>query len=314
MSALLDNSSRCGLGIDLGGSHISVVIVELSTGTVLEKYVQTVTDRSIEAVNSLIISLSCKVLESSKADQRKTIVQCGLGIPGNVDPLTGCARYLPNFGWMSPVPIGGELSEKLGFPVNMRNDGRCAAIAESKYGVGKSANVFAMLTLGTGIGGALIINNKLFDGSTFDAGDFGHHVICSGIEAFDCVCGKRGCFEYQASADGLLRHYKRQSGQDLTKAEHVIDLIHNHDENAILAFTSYKNDLATGLANLITFYNPDVIALGGGLSQAPEIFEGLEALVNSKTLPATRGSFRIMKASLGTDAGAIGAAILENID
>jgi glucokinase len=89
----------------------------------------------------------------------------------------------------------------------MRNDGRMAAYAESCMGVGKGIKVFSMLTLGTGIGGSLIIEGKLFDGYSNDAGDFGHHVICDGELAFECACGKHGCFETQASAQGLVRHY-----------------------------------------------------------------------------------------------------------
>jgi glucokinase len=176
-----------------------------------------------------------------------------------------------------------------------------------------------------GIGGALIIDGVLFDGSTYDAGDFGHHVICSGDDAFDCVCGKKGCFEYHASADGLVRHYHRelsrstrQHGGDAlissellkNNAEEVIALVRKNDDIAKQALRRYKEDLSHGLANLITFYNPDTIAIGGGLSQASEIFEGLTQLVDAKTLPATRDKVIILPASLSVDAGPIGAALV----
>eukprot|EP00607_Mallomonas_marina_P010361 CAMPEP_0182421360 /NCGR_PEP_ID=MMETSP1167-20130531/6712_1 /TAXON_ID=2988 /ORGANISM="Mallomonas Sp, Strain CCMP3275" /LENGTH=270 /DNA_ID=CAMNT_0024598411 /DNA_START=437 /DNA_END=1249 /DNA_ORIENTATION=- len=268
----------------------------------------------------------------------KTIRYIGLGIPGNVDPINGCTRYLPNFQWTQSVPIGKELSNQLHLPVHMRNDGRCAAVAESRYGAGKNSNIFAMLTLGTGIGGALIINHKLYDGCSFDAGDFGHHVICSGQEAFQCVCGKKGCFEYHASANGLIRHYQRERERmrererereenscdprkektdtddiELDNALIILEKVRGNESIAISALHSYKNDLATGLANLVTFYNPDTIALGGGLAQAEEIFEGLQDLVDTRTLPATRGIVKIVPAVLGVDAGAIGAALLGDV-
>jgi len=177
---------------------------------------------------------------------------------------------------------------------------------------------------GKGIGGALIIGGVLFDGCSYDAGDFGHHVICSGDESFDCVCGKKGCFEYHASADGLVRHYHRELlrsrrqqkdvliSSELLKnnAEEVIALVRENDEIAKQAFRIYKEDLSQGLANLVTFYNPDTIAIGGGLSQAREIFEGLTELVDAKTLPATRGKVTISPASLSVDAGPIGAALV----
>lgn len=201
----------------------------------------------------------------------------------------------------------------------MRNDGRCAAIAESIFGAGKSAKCFSFLTLGTGIGGSLVLDGKLLDGMSFDAGDFGHHVICSGSEAFDCACGKRGCFETQASAQGFLRHVAAEAKRrgdsrnallQLPDAHSVIEAMRKGDECCSAAFARFKGDLATGLANLVTFYNPDVIGLGGGLSQAPEVLDGLQDLVDERTLPATRGVTSIVASSVGPDAGAIGAACL----
>lgn len=202
--------------------------------------------------------------------------------------------------------------------------GRCAALAESKLGAGRESKVFVMLTLGTGIGGALVIDGNLFDGVSFDSGDFGHHVIRSGHDAMPCVCGKSGCFEVHASAAGLTRHYHRlanaqcsfqqESVQATSKmvlnAEDVIVAMRAGNSMAMDAFTQYMDDLSTGLANIVTFYNPDIICLGGGLSQAPELFVGLQERIDEKTLPATRGKVRIVPSQLGTDSGAIGAALL----
>ena len=198
--------------------------------------------------------------------------------------------------------------------MNMRNDGRCAALAEAKYGAGKFSPVFSMLTLGTGIGGALVLEGKVFDGCSFDAGDFGHHTIRSGEEAFDCVCGKRGCFETHASAQGLVRHFKKLAGTvnsiDCHNAEYVLQRMREGDKVARTAFDLYLDDLATGLANLISFYNPDTIALGGGLSQSVELFERVQGLVDQKLLPATKDSVMLVPSLLGPDAGAIGAALV----
>ena len=116
-----------------------------------------------------------------------------------------------------------------------------------------------------GIGGALIANGKLFDGVSFDAGDFGHHVIASGESAFPCVCGKSGCFECHASASGLVRHYNRlatkngASHKAANRADEVLELVRAQDGLATQAFECFKDDLSTGLANLITFYNPGTL-------------------------------------------------------
>ena len=293
------------MGVDLGGSHVGCVAVT-AAGEVLRSHNIALPSRDVNTVLETI-SACCLAVGIHSC--------CGVGIavPGNVDPVKGCTRYLPNFGWLEEVPLVALLSTRLNIPASkfrIRNDGRCAAIAESKLGAGRSSKVFAMLTLGTGIGGALIIDGRLFDGSSFDAGDFGHHVIRSGEDAMQCVCGKRGCFEFHASAQGLVRHYARKSGKTVTNAAEVLQLLRLKDAHAEAALRDYKRDLATGLANLVTFYNPDTIALGGGLSLAEEVFIGLREAVDEMTLPATRGKVKIVPAQLKTDAGAIGAALL----
>eukprot|EP01038_Epipyxis_sp_PR26KG_P013091 gene13091-17545_t len=312
------------IGVDLGGSHISCIAMD-SKGNIYHKICHQIVQRDVDCILELIVKCCNEIkeaVEGFSSNQNGKCAAIGIGIPGNIDPVTGIARYLPNFGWNIPVPIKQYLNDNhILVPISMRNDGRCAAIAEAKFGVGIQSRVFAMLTLGTGIGGALLHNGVLFDGSTFDAGDFGHHTICSGVDAFDCVCGKKGCFEYHASAEGLVRHYKRVGGNPNVKnAEEVILQFRAIDQNnendslnqniAAIALKKYKDDLSTGLANLITFYNPDTIAIGGGLSKAHEVFDGLVDLVDAKTLPATRGKVIIVPAALSSDAGVIGAALL----
>ena len=305
-------------GVDIGGTHVTCVLMD-HTGTVLKKEVTPVTDRSVDAVVDVIARGLNVILAELDS------IHCiGVGVPGNVDPVARTARYLPNFGWPLNVPLGQLISSKLirhsSTPILMRNDGRCAALAESRYGAGKEAKVFSMLTIGTGIGGALVINNTLFDGSTFDAGDFGHAVIRNDIDAFDCNCGKRGCFETQASAYGLVKQYQKQhqminhvDNPMVTNAQEVLQLVRTGDSIACQSFNIFMDDLSTGLANLVTFYNPDVIALGGGLAQATEIFQQIQSLIDNKTLPATRGKCQIIPAALGTDAGAIGAGVLASM-
>ena len=167
--------------------------------------------------------------------------------------------------------------------------------------------------VGTGIGGALVHGGGLFDGCTFDAGDFGHHVICSGADAFQCVCGKSGCFECHASAAGLVRHWRALGGDahiSLDDARSVIQLMRDGNSTALTAFRRCRTDLATGLANLVSFYNPSLIVLGGGLSRTPELYDGLQDRVDSQTLPATRGTFSIVQSTLGADCVAMGAGWL----
>ena len=138
------------LGIDLGGSHVSCVVIN-EQGHIIDKNNTPVrrsndgSEISIENILRLITSSAKELIDKYPACK-----SVGIGIPGNVDPTTGSTRYLPNYGWLAPVSIGAYLETELGCTVRMRNDGRCAAIAESNFGVGRSSKVFAMLTLGTG--------------------------------------------------------------------------------------------------------------------------------------------------------------------
>ena len=303
------------VGIDLGGSHITSILLT-EKGDIIDSTTTNITDRSTSNVLNIISNITNDLI--SKNSTTCYCIGIGLGIPGNVDPTTSTTRYLPNFGWYDTVDIGSHLKATITTTnitnITMRNDGRCHAIAEVKYGAGVNSKILAMVTLGTGIGGALVINGRLFDGSTYDAGDFGHHVIHNGGSlAFDCVCGKKGCFEYHASADGLVRHYNKLNGSLNINNAHdfIINLRQSPNDSLLIqAFNDYRNDLSTGLANLVTFYNPDTIIIGGGLSQAPELFDGLIDLIDEKTLPATKGNVKILPAKLANNAGAIGAALV----
>ena len=345
-----------GVGIDIGGTHLSAVAI--STHEIMDQFMRQcatksspgacvldtlilckahrkVTDRSVAAVVQLLVELLGDIYDQLRMLREDFVISgLGMGVPGNVDPKTGTTRYLPNFGWSSPVPLRALILDRLDkrfdrdkLRIEIRNDARCAAIAEAAFGAGMGSKVFAMLTLGTGIGGALVIQGKLFDGASYDAGDFGHHVIRSGDDALDCVCGKRGCFEKHASAMGLVSQYRllmagqgRQVGDGgLSAADArghdalcILEKMRSGDPESTRSWDIYCDDLSTGLANLVTFYNPDIIALGGGLGQAAELYEGamMQKMVDDKSLPASRGVIRVVRAGLGTESGSVGAALL----
>ena len=332
------------IGVDVGGTHILAIVMN-RTGTIYSSEERDILAKDRMNIDQIIqLLVDCIISLIKKQTNKMMIVGIGLGIPGNVNPDTGHTRYLPNFGWLEPVPLRSLLQQKLStntttttmnnnYNIQMRNDGRCAALAEQFFSTSNtsgSGDYFAMMTLGTGIGGAFLFSGQtLLDGCSYDAGDFGHHVICSGQQAFDCVCGKRGCFETQASAAGLVRHYnhllsKRKKEEEeeqsplvsLDNAKYVMDLVVSNQSNvAEEAFENYLHDLSTGIANVITFYNPSMIVLGGKLGQHPLLYSQfhnrtLQQRVDDKTLPATRGKCRIQPARLASNSGAMGAALL----
>ena len=335
MRARDDAPRELAIGVDLGGTHVLAVLVD-AHGRVHARKEAKIGEESRGSQETVGQALSGCLVEVWR-HARDHFAEClplkgvGIAVPGNVDPRRGMTRYLPNFGWLEPVNLAALVLDRAAVPecatrsvrallgvdeLHMRNDGRCAALAERHFGVGADGkhDVMAMLTLGTGIGGALVHDGGLFDGCTFDAGDFGHHVIRSGAEAFRCVCGKSGCFECHASAAGLVRHWRAAGGDEreisLDDARSVIQRMRDGEPTALAAFAACRGDLATGLANLVTFYNPSLIVLGGGLSRTPELYDGLQDAVNSATLPATRGTFSIVQSTLGADCVAMGAGWL----
>jgi glucokinase len=205
--------------------------------------------------------------------------------------------------------------------VLVANDARCATLGEHTFGTGKGAPNFAMLTLGTGIGGGIVAEGMLVLGNAFGAGEFGHHQIRA-TDGFICGCGKVGCFEAQASGTGLMRHafaiaasFPRSSLLEVKRGKLGSKAIRKAaeagDPHGVAAWRRYIDDLARGVANVIAFVNPEIIALGGGVSSAGDfMLDALRPKVDELTTMVPRGTTRIVTAALGNDAGAIGASVM----
>ncbi len=306
------------IGVDLGGSHVMAAVVD-DGGAILEREDIDVESHASDDVLATIV----KAVETVRERANEEVDALGLGSPGNVDPITGTVRYSPNFGWHD-VPLGRLLHEKLGLTVSIGNDARCAALGEYLHGTGRGTQNFVLLTLGTGIGGGIVVDGALVLGSGSTAGEIGHHQIRA-TDGFHCHCGKRGCFEAQASGTGLIRHalavassFPRStlvSGKpDKLGSKAIRKAAEAGDAHGVVAWSNYADDLARGLANVITFVNPETIALGGGVSSAGDYMldalrPRLDELV-TMTPREMRRDTKISIASLGNDAGAIGAAAM----
>ncbi|GAC1573003.1 MAG: ROK family glucokinase [Candidatus Elarobacter sp.] len=305
---------RAAIGVDLGGSHVMAAVVDES-GEIQSKHELDITDRAPTAVVASLTTVVKAAMDSTKHD----IVGIGIGSPGNIDPASGTIRYSPNFGWEN-VPLGSRVRDA--FPkctVFVGNDARCATLGEYVYGVGQGTRDFALLTLGTGIGGGIVGNGVLLLGHEMAAGEFGHHQIRPDT-GFICGCGKVGCFEAQASGTGLIRHalrvapsFPRSALLDVPReklgSKAIRKAAQAGDPHALAAFNAYCDDLALGIANVIAFVNPEVIALGGGVSSAGDfMLDRVRPAVELRTTMAPRGTTKIVRATLGNDAGAVGAA------
>jgi glucokinase len=305
------------IGVDLGGSHVSAAVVD-DAGNIGAKHTRDLADTTADVVVEAIADVARAALHD--APDAKT-AGIGIGAPGNIDYATGAVRTSPNLHW-TDVQLGARLKTALGCPVYVANDAKCAALAEYVFGVGKGTHDFVLLTLGTGIGGGIVADGELILGHTAGAGEIGHHQIRP-HGGFICGCGKTGCFEAHASATGLIRHalalapsFPRSTlldvadRQDLNARAIIVDA-QTREGHGRAAWRAYVDDLAYGLANVVAFVNPEVIALGGGVSGAGAFLtEAVAPLVEARSTMVPPHSTRIVVATMGNDAGFVGAAAI----
>jgi glucokinase len=309
------------IGIDLGGSHTSAGAVT-ADGKIIH-----LAERDIVShePNAVVDEVDRVVQQVFSAVNEKDCIGIGIGSPGNIDDKTGTINWSPNFGW-TDVPLKALLEKRIKHPLHILNDARCATIGEYLYGSGKGVAEFALITLGTGIGGGFVSGGRLLLGNAMGAGEVGHHVIRPET-GFICTCGKRGCFEAQASGTGLLRHalalapsFPRSTlltrkPQDKWGSKMIRKAVGKGDEHAIATWRHWMADLALGVSNIIAFTNPAIIALGGGVGQTDEkmLVAPMVKLVDALTVTVPKGTTRIVTAVLGNDAGVIGAASLARL-
>ena len=306
---------KYAIGIDLGGSHVAVAAVDRS-GKIIHNESLDLNDHDVDVVIEAIVKTTKHVLAEIKQD----VAGIGIGSPGNIDAATGAIRYSPNFGWNN-VPLGEKLRERLKLDVFVANDARCATLGEYTYGIGVGTSDFVLLTLGTGIGGGIIAGGRLQLGTAMGAGEVGHHQIRP-TDGFVCGCGKIGCFEAQASGMGLIRHAKAlapsfpksmllEGKPDQLGSKAIRKAAEAGDGHGKAAWRNYIADLALGIANVVAFLNPQIIALGGGVSSAGTfLVNDVTPLVAALTTMAPANSTHIQIATLGNDAGMIGAATM----
>ena len=287
------------IGIDLGGSHIGFGVIE--NETILEKYEKDFTDEDkahiIEVIEEYIVG---KVKEL----EEKYDIECiGIAVPGSVKD--GKILKMVNLGIYN-YNIKQSLGEKLNKTINLRNDAKCACLAEfndivKKDESLKSANI-VFLSIGTGIGGGVIYNGKLLEGHNFEGYEIGHMVIKE--SGLPCKCGKYGCFERY----GSILEYKNKVKQRLNIPQDV----HGDSLREILDINeTYISDLALGISNLVNIFEPDIIVLGGGFAHFSYMFKDKikDTLINSTLLFNRRENIDLRIAQLGNDAGIIGATL-----
>jgi glucokinase len=328
------------IGVDLGGTNLRIAAVS-TDGKLLEKITLSV---KVALGRDHVIGEMCDAIHSLTKKYRDTgkFVGAGIGVPGIIDMETGMMRKSANLPGWSNYPVRDEIERRLGARVFLDNDAKMAAFGEKWLGAGRDADNMVMITLGTGIGGAIILNGKIFYGMNGMAGEFGHVTVePNGVP---CGCGNHGCAERYASATALVRMAREEieagnapalakiAGSDPEfSAKAIYDLAMQGDEAAQRIFRRFGTVLGILLADLINVLNLDMWVIGGGVVSAwdafaPTMFAELRerSLVYAATAPDdplgkkegasaqianyTRKKTIIRRALLGSDAGLYGAA------
>lgn len=298
------------VGIDLGGSHIAIGVVD-KNGKILEKIEKKLKGIVTKEVKKVIEDTIVETVNKFRKEYK--ITEMGIAIPGTVTKDVVVKSV--NLG-LKNYKIIGELQKKIDLPIKIRNDAKCAAIAESTYGSLKDYNRVLFLTLGTGIGGAVIINNKLLDTGDLPGCEIGHMVIeKNGIE---CNCGRRGCFERYASMKAFKTNLRNALGynEDVSGKE-LLAIIKNTkktDKNYKIiekVKKEYIENLSVGIANLVNIFEPEAIGIGGSFVYFGEVLlDNLKKeLVSENLLFNPRKDINIQTAVLGNEAGIIGAVL-----
>lgn len=313
------------IGIDLGGTTTKFAVVTPDGEIIRQWAIDTDCSNKGQSIVPNIIS-EIKMILSEMDLKKEDILGIGMGSPGNVDRHQGTVTGAYNLNWASPQPIRKQVTFSLGMDIYIDNDANVAALGEQWRGAGNQEANIIFVTLGTGVGGGIILNNELIHGASDGAGEIGHITIEE--EGYPCTCGKRGCLETVASATGLARlacdrinQFEGESTlakmiqnpdkRDNVDAKIIFDQAKENDPYALDIVELYTDYLAFSLANVASLLNPSTIVLGGGVSHAGEFLaKKVDKKLQQNVFPTLRGKTKIKIAELGNDAGVLGAASL----
>ena len=293
---LQEDSNPEVIGIDLGGTAIKVGRFR-EDGTCLQSLtVPTPQPASPIAVLNAIVEAIAQI------DPNQEAIALAVGTPGPVDASGRIARVAINLAGWQDVPLADWLEEKTGLPTILANDANCAGLGEAWLGAGKRFHNLIMLTLGTGVGGAIILDGKLFTGHQGAAGELG--LISLNPDGPPCNSGNQGSLEQYVSVQAI----RRQTGLEPAELGHRAKA---GDPEALQFWECYGRHLGIGLASLIYILTPEAIVIGGGVSASAEFFfPAALAEIERRVLPSSREGLQLLLAELGNQAGMVGAAKL----
>lgn len=309
------------LGIDIGGTNIKAGVVDDNFNIIAVSKIKTNSSQGSQQVLQKVIEAGKAAVSESKIPFSQ-IKWAGMGCPGTCNPETGLVEYSNNLKWEN-VPLQKTTADAFNIPVYIENDANAAALGEYYAGAAKGADSAIIITLGTGLGAGIIINGKLFSGSNYAGAEIGHTVL--NPHGDQCTCGRKGCFETYCSATALVKYTKRKieeypdsvlaktaeqegrvSGRTAFNAARNGD---KHGQEVVDYFIGY---LACGLINTINIFQPDILCIGGGVSnEGDNLLNPLKERISKEVYSKnSRHNTEIALCKLGNKAGIIGAALL----
>lgn len=310
------------IGIDVGGTNLKAGVVD-GEGRIL--HTKKVPLGAWEGGDAFLAKL-CTLAEEATAEAgfaKSEVASVGMGFPGVVDDESGVLTYITNIP-LRGYPLREKFQQRWQVPVHLGNDANCAALGEYHAGAGRGSRSLIVVTLGTGVGGGIVLEGKMLTGSNGAAAEVGHMVIVP--EGEQCNCGRRGCWERYASATALKQQTRaamrahpesimwQLTGGDADRAEGYtpFDAARQGDAAAQRVCRDYIEYVALGAANLVNIFQPEVIAFGGGVSAQEDLLEPLARRIGEEDF-ARNGDLaavKVTRCTLGNDAGIIGAALL----
>lgn len=309
------------IGIDIGGMSIKAGIVNNKGEIITKDTCETFTDKHYSVMVEDTYKLCMKIIEKAGIT-KEDIVGVGMGCPGTIWAEKGLITFANNLHFYN-VPLVEEFKKFWDTNVYIDNDANCAALGEYMFGSGKGSKDCVFVTLGTGVGTGIILNGEIYTGKQGAGAEAGHTVIC--IDGEECNCGRRGCWEVYASATALIRDTKKAMAKNPDSIMHKIaagygkvsgrtsfDAAKQNDVAAIKVVNKYAKYVGIGLVNIINIFRPDVIMIGGGVSNEGQYF--IDMLKKHTNKFHYGGDLNprvdIVRATLLNDAGILGAASL----
>ena len=288
------------IGIDLGGTKTEAVL--LDPDNKLLKTVRTATPIK-QGYESILNNISGIVSQLEKQTNGKCTI--GIGTPGSIDKDTKLLKY-SNSVCLNGKPVLEDLEKLLDRPVRIENDANCFALSEAIDGSGKDYKSVFGIIMGTGVGGGIVIDKTILNGPNGMTGEWGHTVLDPRGHA--CFCGLNGCIETYLSGPALIKHFTQNGGISVSRVEQILELKKNNDANAIKTLNNFYTEFAKAISKVIKFLDPDVIVLGGGLSNIETLYTTAAMQINNYFYKPM--SINLRKNTHGDSSGVRGAAYL----